>query len=84
MAKKKRHYAVAVDWEDSQIIGRWHSVDQMPSTRNGLIRSVGFLMREDKNEIVIATSYDEENDNVSCVVAIPRSAIRGRITKLRT
>lgn len=76
----KKHHAYIVTWRDSATLRGWMEMD---SKHHGVttITSVGWLVRETKTELTIATCISE-NGNTRDAVTIPREAITKR-TRLR-
>ena len=78
---------VRVRWLDSS--GSKHGwlpfVDATNPEEFGLTHcvSVGFLIAEREDCIILASGYDEENDAVLLVTAIPRVCIQGGIVELK-
>lgn len=81
-----KHYkykpAVVVDWIDASSESQsWKSVNDVKRHYEYKVRSVGLLISEYKEGVVIATNDCAEGD-VSCLMRIPRGVIR-RIRRLR-
>jgi hypothetical protein len=73
-AAQKR--AVFVTWVDSSGAGHWMDADFAASkVRAGPIYTVGYVLREDDEEIVLVQSLDFDNDNVGHTLAIPKVAV---------
>lgn len=74
---------VYVEWIDSSRLEGWTNraeVEDLARARNGLAcSSVGLLIEETADRIVVATSQDEAKNVLSAIV-IPRAAIK-RIKK---
>jgi hypothetical protein len=78
----KRHFpkvpAVAeVQWEDSWVSHNWRDRTERANTkdRSALVRSVGFVIRNDKECIRLTQGLDD-NDNTECQLTIPKFAVR--------
>lgn len=65
--------AVCVRWVDSANFMGW--VDIHDKRKLCEIVTVGFLVRETKKRIVIASCIDEENDMMAGATTIPRCSI---------
>lgn len=63
-----------ISWIDSTGVADWTPVDQVGNEIK-LTHSVGFLVRETENSIVLALSYDPETESVHCFKHIPIVAI---------
>lgn len=72
-AAKRR--AVFVRWIDSCGSGGWRAVEPMYQMHASTVDSVGYVLREDEEEIVIAQSLDPDNDSVDNCLTIPRVGI---------
>ena len=70
MAKPK---AVRVVWRDSALYRGWQSYDGCTPT---LIESIGWLVEDTKDKLVIATSYDDNEDRGwAGLMVIPRECV---------
>lgn len=74
---------VRVDWVDSCSFSRqqWRSIDESKGLEPSKIQSVGFVLSEDKEHIVLTGSLDEEDHANGCHT-IPRGCIT-KITRLK-
>lgn len=63
-----------VHWIDPTVLTDWTSVDQL-SMEMDVIVSVGLVIKESDEAVVLALSYDESVDRVNCVKIIPKSLI---------
>lgn len=79
MAPAKIMKAVSVEWKDITSHSGWHDVED-----NALlpITSVGFLMAQDKDNILISQSISPENSRVAESLLIPMSVV-AKIRRLR-
>ena len=70
---------VHVKWHDSRTISRtWEDRHEALkyARKPGLIDSVGILIEDNDNDIVIALDYDRQQDMVNSSASIPKTAIR--------
>lgn len=72
---------VEVEWIDSSATHGWHNDSQHP--RLSPCRSVGFVLRDDDEQILLAESLDETDPDPTttiarfgCVTVIPRCAVK--------
>lgn len=65
---------VSVLWLDSETQVGWNDQSHYISEL-GLIYTLGYLIHSDKNQMVIASSFDAENDHFNSVIKIPRNCI---------
>ena len=73
---------VYVIWHDAVSEDDWQDLDSAKELHSHQIHSLGFLIEEDKNRIVIALSLDKENDSASQTLVIPKTWMLG-MKKLR-
>lgn len=68
---------VYVQWVDSEETFGWNSLyDNEAITRKGcMCHTVAYLVRESKNEIVLAHSLDLKNEKFTGILAIPKVAV---------
>ena len=66
---------VRVDWDDACSNEPWRKAECLYRAECLQIQSVGFVLRSDKKEMVIAQSLSE-TANVANTIAIPRGCIR--------
>lgn len=66
---------VSIEWLDAASIAGWHTKDALGLVT---IRSVGWLVSEDKQKITVAASYDKQNDAYGCTVTIPKPWVKKR------
>lgn len=72
---------ILVEWLDSrQPVPGWSRLDELESAEPCFCVSVGFLVRETKNELVLAPNVadldDEELIQGSGIITIPRCSVR--------
>ena len=60
---------VLVDWADITTISNWNSIDEVTDTD---LLSVGFLLEESPQRIVIASSYDYSEDRWADFTVFPK------------
>lgn len=66
---------VYVEWVDPHSIDPWTPKEDINSDIT-LVKSVGFLIRQEEANIVLALNYDEAEDTISCVMVIPKVCIK--------
>ena len=63
---------VLVDWRDACTKGGWDYIGAYAKHAPSNIRTVGFLLKKTKKEILIATSQSEDGDiNQSIAIPLP-------------
>ena len=78
MAERKLKI-VYIEWVDAAGREGWENVEHVIKTDfQKSIKTVGYILKEDENEIVVTGSYDESNDTCLSYIMIPKSAIRDR------
>lgn len=75
MARKKKLKAVYLEWLDAHCLNGWHAADAEVKLR---IISIGFIVYEDGERIVISTSRDESEGVWTEQLTIPKRAILRR------
>jgi hypothetical protein len=73
---------IIVEWVDSNGDSRWHNKHDAACSKISHCWSVGALLSQDEEQIVIAPSGDPAIGNVLYELAIPRVAVK-RIRELR-
>ena len=68
---QKKLQAVRITWLDSAEVQGWTVVDELPKTRYKKIDTLGWLVREDKNMVVVAAHYGYQPDQVCGAMFIP-------------
>lgn len=81
------HPMVRVEWRDSANMGRWRSLSEIESEPAYLdCVSVGFLLREGEDGLLMAGTYDiqknPDDTNVNAPHVIPKGAVTS-IKRLR-
>lgn len=72
---------VEVDWRDSASRGGWDTVEHHRAySKVGPMRSIGYLLKKDKDVIQLAQSMSSLTEHVADTVTIPRE----NITRIRT
>lgn len=68
---------IEVEWVDSSSRGQWDSVEgyKIKTARALRIRSIGYLLRSDRSEIVLIQSMGV-NADVADSVTIPRGCVK--------
>lgn len=70
---------VQVRWQDAAGSDVWENYSDLRQQETALIETVGYVLREDENELVLGMNIaaaPKEFKDFSMVMAIPRSAIR--------
>jgi hypothetical protein len=83
----KRRLFVLVEWDDSCNFGtqKWRDVEESKNLTPGKIRTVGFVLAEDKKRVVLTGSLHDEGDGDAYgngCITIPRGCIT-KITRLK-
>jgi len=71
----KKLQAVRVTWLDSAEVGGWTPINELPKTRHKKIDTLGWLVRRDKNMVVVAAHFGYQPDQVCGAMFIPTVAI---------
>lgn len=65
---------VKVLWIDSKVLGEWEELDHMDHVMRPIV-SLGYLVHEDNMCIVLASTYDAENNSVNATIWIPKGCV---------
>lgn len=68
------HQIVHVQWVDSQSQNGWHDLSDLELERS-ITHSVGLLITDNKEYIVVAHSFDPETDHYNGIMRIPKACI---------
>lgn len=66
---------VHVEWVDSEAVGEWTELTEA-SHDLGLIHTVGMLIHQDSDSLLVASTYDGVREAVNASIWIPRGCIR--------
>ena len=76
---------VEIEWHDTGLFAakeEWTAIDTLSELHTGTILTVGYLMLEGDDDVIVATSWDKATDKVFGVQVILKTAIV-RMTVLR-
>ena len=78
MSKKEK--AIYLEWDDSISVGRSAWVDRryVEKKHKMMCKSIGFLLKEDKNSITLGNSISADEEDIAGNIQIPKCAIRKR------
>ncbi len=71
---------VEVQWNDAYSVATWRDLDNLPAVALCVTR--GWLVDEDKRQVVLAATFIEEGREVGEIIAIPRGMVK-RMRKLK-
>lgn len=64
---------VVVKWQDAESCDDWKGVEEVSDDyKLADIYTLGFLIKETKNHIIVGLSCDIDNDRVSSTITIPK------------
>lgn len=66
---------VHVQWVDSEAIGEWTELSEA-SHDLGVIHTVGLLVHQDTDSLLIASTYDGVREAVNAAIWIPRACVK--------
>lgn len=69
-----------VEWYDAQGDTRWVSAEEAMEMEPPLIRSIGWLLRQDEKKLVICNSMDYDSGDVGGRDVIPMGCVKNIIT----
>ena len=64
---------VSVTWLDAVSCDSWEPILDARNLKPARMVTIGFLLHEDDDKVVLSASYDEENQSVASTYAIPKS-----------
>ena len=73
---------VEVEWWDARSFGGWSSPAEYAKKGIALCRTVGYLLRRNKREIVVVQNVGDTTGNVSDATAIPTCCVK-RVRRLK-
>lgn len=73
---KNKYKIIRVDWIDSSATRGWTYMPEHKE-QNLLVHSIGYLLKENKTEITISTSYTP-HESAMDPLTIPKVAIKSR------
>lgn len=74
---KMKTKLLKVIWDDSAMYNNWYDKEELRAMIRDwkTVKTVGYLILEDENRIVLAGSIDGSGDKYSNITVIPNSAI---------
>ena len=66
-----------IQWYDASSDHGWQDCKDV-GAHKGLTYSVGFVIKETKQAVVLANTWDEESDTCNCLMTIPLGMIKKR------
>jgi hypothetical protein len=79
---KTKIQTVAVLWTDATSHDRWEDIDEAKKLELAKINTLGTMIYEDAEKIIVALSIDEDLEQVSQTLAIPKAWIQ-RIRRIK-
>lgn len=75
-----------IKWGDAESIDQWESIKELKAEVLPSIYSVGWVLRETKDVVVLCCNFDKDNDKASCIMLIPKKMItkRWKISNAKT
>ncbi len=61
-------------WKDAVSVDPWTHVDEIKPTYH-LIETVGFIVKESNEAVVVALSHDMNSNNYCCFIHIPKEMV---------
>lgn len=77
MDKKNSLKTIYLEWLDPHSVDPWTDVSDI-DLEPFLIQTFGILLKESENSLAVALNYNVKQKDCSCVMIIPKSAIRCR------
>lgn len=63
-----------IHWNDAESIDDWTELSQIDHEA-ALIKSIGWLINENKKTVTLALNHDTKNGSYSCLIKIPKGMI---------
>lgn len=79
---KKSAEPVFVQWLDATSMDEWQDFGEAQNLQLSEINTLGFMINEDAERVVVALSVDSRLDQCSQVLSIPKAWIQ-RVSKIR-
>ena len=73
---KMKPIPVEVDWVDSYALTGWCTEKDVESTHADNCLSVGYMVRKDRKEVVLASGQSVDSENRQHLIAIPRCCVK--------
>ena len=67
-----------IKWADAESIDHWESIKDLKTEVMPTIYSVGWVLKESKDAVMICLNFDKSNDKASCAMLIPKKMILKR------
>ena len=64
-----------IQWGDAESIDQWESIKELKAEVLPTIYSVGWVLRESKDVVVMCCNFDKSNEKASCIMLIPKRMI---------
>ena len=69
---------ISVVWVDAVTKDEWTDLDEAKELRGHVITTMGYLIYEDKEIIIVSASYDPESGQVCQTFVIPKGWIKSK------
>ncbi len=66
---------VNIRWVDSETLTEWTELSGL-KYESEMIETVGFLIHQDSDVYLIASTFDKTTDSINAAIWIPKSAVR--------
>lgn len=76
--KGKQYYPVMIEWADACGEPGWHDMDEVQASTAMGVRSVGYLVAETKDDVVLASGISADGQ-VLGYIAIPRAWVKRKM-----
>ena len=73
-----KYQLVQVDWTDAVGADGWEELENIIDTELSVHKTVGFLLKEHKDRLIVTMSYDEVNEQLGAYLVIPKVNILKR------
>lgn len=73
--KPKDFPLILVEWLDAVSSNGWELYEETTNSPH-LISTVGYLIKESEDSVLLAMAKDEESDNFNCTFVIPKGMVK--------
>ena len=74
--------AVLVTWVDAVSHDPWVDIEEIKNQEVHTIHTLGFLLSEDDRKIVLAASWDVDNEHVASTWSIPKTWLMAPVKEI--
>lgn len=65
-----------VEWNDAYSVDEWNELENVQKDNSHECVSVGMLMKNDSDSVILSLNKDISSDKISCVMVIPTCMVK--------